>query len=197
MSSKAAKAQKVNPMHRSAWRSMRILREWSIPGIARTIPGATVAGVTRYVKSLERHAMVEKLPGYKKGRVGDHQRYRIYSKLADQPTPPQVCHLCGQLVCARVCDPSLKQKETERETGTKKGRGAEKAQALREKFATLPKPTEEELEQAEAELFTKKERKRDTQRETEPAAADYPTEGWHVLPDALKRRLSGGLHDAT
>lgn len=195
MSSKAAKPKvpKANPMHRSAWRSMRILREWSIPGITRTIPGATVAGVSRYVKSLERHAMVEKLPGYKKGRVGDHQRYRIYSKLVDQPTPPEVCHLCGQLVNAKVCDPSLKRTETEREKGTKK---EERVRAMRETFAALPALSIEELEQAEADLYPKKERKRETERDRESAAADYPSEGWHVLPAALKRRL-GGLHDAT
>lgn len=200
MSSKAvkskAKAVKINPTHRSAWRSMRILREWSIPGIVRTIPGATVAGISRYVKSLERHSIVEKLPGYKKGRAGDHQRYRIYAKLSDQPLPPQFCHLCDQLVSAKVCDPSLK--ETHRETEPKKGKGAEKrAQALREKFATMPELTMEELERAEAELFPKKERETDTDKESEPAAAEYPNEGWHVVPNALKRRLSGGLHDAT
>lgn len=188
MSSQAnqAKVKPIDPTHRSAWRSMRILREWSIPGIVRTIPGATVAGITRYVKALERHAIVEKLPGYKKGRVGDHQRYRIYSKLSDQPLPPQVCHICGQLVTAKVCDPSLK--ETEKETETKRQR--EKGpRAQRTKFADLPPLTPEEQAAAEAELWPKKEAKRDTDIETEPAAADYPDEGYHVIPGPLKRRL--------
>ena len=174
---------------------MRILREWSIPAIVCTIEGATVAGISKFVASLERHGLVEKLPGYKKGRAGDHQRYRIYSKVADQPTPPQVCHVCGQLINARVCEPLIKQTETETETETE--RGAEKrAATARAKFAAMPELTPEQLAQAEAELYPKKERKRDTQTGTEPAPAEYPSEGWHVLPAALKRRL-GGLHDAT
>lgn len=187
MSSENKKA-KAPDHHRNAWRSMRILREWSIPGIVRTIPGATVAGVSRYVKSLERHSIVEKLPGHKKGRAGDHQRYRIYSKLSDQPVPPQICHLCGQLVSAKVCDPSLKERQRETEAETKRTKGTERrAQALREQFA-VPL-TEEEFERSEAELYPKEERKRDTDRDTEPAASDYPDEGYHVIPAALKRRL--------
>lgn len=199
MSSKEAKAAKaktpnVNPIHRNAWRSMRILREWSIPAVVRTIPGATVAGVTRFVKALERHAMVEKLPGHKKGRVGDHQRYRIYAKLESQPFPPQICHLCGQVIRAKVCDPSLQEKQAE--THTKKD---SRSEALGRQLAAGPEMTMEELEQVEAELYPKKERQKETEtdRDTEPNAADYPKEGWHVVPANLKRRLSGGLHDAT
>ena len=188
---------KINPNHQKAWRSMRILREWSIPAVVCTIQGATVAGISKFVAALERHGMVEKLPGYKKGRAGDQQRYRIYPKLSGQPMPPQVCHLCGQLISARVCAPSIKQRETETETQTEKEkRGEKRAAALIAQFAAMPKLTPEELEQAEAELYPKKERKKETQTDTEPAPAEYPNEGWHVLPAALKRRL-GGLHDAT
>jgi hypothetical protein len=197
MSSKVRKST-GHLRHQKAWISMRILKQWTIPGVVCTIEGATVNSISKFVASLERHGIVEKIPGYKKDRVGEHQQYRIYPKLASEPTYPQVCALCDQVISAKVCDPSVRErhKETDRE-GEKESSRNKRAETMRARFAALPPLTESELAQAEAELWPKKERETETPKEIETAAADYPNKGWHVLPGALKRRITGGLHDAT
>jgi hypothetical protein len=195
MSSKSDKPQKKgNSMHQKAWRSMRILRQWSIPAVVSTIEGGTVCSVAKFVKALERHGMVEKLPGYKKGRAGDHQIYRIYQKLSDQPVYPQICDLCGQLISAKICEPE--KKETERQT--QGGKGSKRTEASRALYANQPLMSLEEVEQAEAELYPQEKTQRETSAdgERELTAAGYPDQGWHVVPGELKRRLTGGHRDA-
>jgi hypothetical protein len=196
-SSNAAKPRKIrsNPICQKAWRSMRILKQWSIPAVVCTIEGATINGVAKFVASLERHGMVEKIPGYVKGRVGEYQLYRIYQKVADAPNYPQICPICDQVISAKVCDPSIKEryKETERE-GEKQRKVQEKKESMRAEFAAMPELTLAEIEEIEREMNPKKER----HPAPVPAllASDYPTEGWHIMPDQLKHRLSGGIRDA-
>jgi hypothetical protein len=204
MSSKTAKPIKIegNPDHQKAWSSMRIMKQWSISAIVCTVPGASLNSIKKFVASLGRHGIVEKVPGYVRGRVGDQQLYRLYPKTANFPKYPKICSLCDQAITAKVCDPTLKkikkgedtQSEKEREKETDKERKIErKTQAMREKFASMRDMTLAEIEEIENEGKTVK-KKAITPG---PSADSYPNKGWHVLPEELKEKLETEVtHDA-
>jgi len=179
-------------MHQSAWRSMRILKQWSVPGIVCTIPGANFNTVAKFVASLERHAMVEKIAGHVRGRVGEHQLYRLYPKIANDPTYPQVCGLCDQIISAKVCDPAVKERNKEEERQRGKETKTEARMAAAAASFAGPEISMSEIEAAEQDFY------QTGKRAPLPPfnADDYPSTGWHVVPEQLKRRL-GGANDAT
>lgn len=190
MSSKAAKPRirKTDQDHQKAWRSMRILKHWSVPAVVCTIPGASLDTIGRFVASLVRHGLAEKVPGYVRGRVGDHQIYRLYPKVANDPACPQICTLCDQVISAKVCDPAIKQ--THKDEETQRDRETHRTTASAATFAG-PELSLAEIEAAELDFYQTAEKP----SLPEYRASDYPGTEWHVIPESLKRRL-GGAHDA-
>jgi hypothetical protein len=101
-------------VRRMIWRSMRVMRTFTLAGLAVTVPGATYGNVRKFVHGMHRHGVVTKIGGYVSGRAGDQQQYHLVKNSG--PVYPTVCEKCGQPLSAKICDPSLKEREKEKET---------------------------------------------------------------------------------
>jgi len=171
---------KLDPMKKMLWQSMRIFKAgFTVPTLLQVVPGSTPSGVSRWVMDLERHQIITRIGGTP--AAGQHQKFKMVNK-RESVTYPFTCTICGNPLHRKCIFFDSPKKETQ--TQTERGGTEKRAQA---KFAAMTKLTPEELEQAEAELWPKKEKT--TPRDAEPAATDYPDEGYHVIPEGLKRRL--------
>lgn len=109
---------KLDSIRSNLWRAMRIYRMFTIPGLMMSTPGATEANVQKFLLSLGRHGFVTKVGKFRGGRVGEFQQYRL-SKDRESfhgHVYPTVCEVCKQPISAKICDPSLKEKDKEKET---------------------------------------------------------------------------------
>lgn len=66
---------KINTLRQNIWRSIRIMRTFSISGLMTTVPGLKYDNAQKFVRRLVTHGYVSKLGGYKGGRPGDCQMY--------------------------------------------------------------------------------------------------------------------------
>jgi len=77
-----------NALRQNIWRSIRIMRTFSIPGLITTVPGLKYDNAQKYVRQLERGGYVSKVGGYKGGRPGDFQMYILCRD--NGPMPPSL-----------------------------------------------------------------------------------------------------------
>lgn len=95
------------------WRSMRIMQTFTIAGLMRTIPtehNVKYENVQKYVTRLVKHQYVAKTPGYKGGRAGDCQSYRLINNIGPIMPVLGIGRAKNQLVSA--------QKKTQTDTDT-------------------------------------------------------------------------------
>jgi hypothetical protein len=109
-------------LRRNIWRTIRIMRAFTLPDIMRTVPQATEYNVRSFLIQLHRHHIIAKNGGYLSGRSGTFQQFRLLNDFG--PTYPTICPLCGQSLSKR-CEKSVTtavfeetetKKETEQET---------------------------------------------------------------------------------
>ncbi|GEM_PF-5035829 len=76
----------VKSLRQNIWRSIRIMRTFTIPGLMTTVDGLKYDNAQKFVRRLEQHGYVSKIGGYKGGTVGDYQKYIICNDIG--PTVP-------------------------------------------------------------------------------------------------------------
>lgn len=99
------------------WRSMRIMRAFTLPDIMRTVPKATEDNIRNFLIQLTRHGLIAKNNGYVSGRSGQYQQFRLINDTG--PTYPTICPKCSQSL-SKQC----KKAETETQTETQTQGGA-------------------------------------------------------------------------
>lgn len=57
------------------WKSMRILRKFSVADLCRTTPGATKANVQSFISRLYKHGIIQKNGSHRRGMPGEFQAY--------------------------------------------------------------------------------------------------------------------------
>lgn len=93
-----------------AWHSMRIMRAFTLPDLARTAD-IGLNNAARYVAALVRHGYVRADMRWRGGRPGD---YRIYTLIRDTGPPhPLACSVCGgSILQQQHCNPEERHDET-------------------------------------------------------------------------------------
>lgn len=77
---------------RNIWRSIRILRRFTLPQLSRTVPGAAYGTVRKFVSDMTRHGYIAKLVGNTGGNNGECQVYRLVKNIG--PDYPTICSIC-------------------------------------------------------------------------------------------------------
>jgi len=86
-------APKSGSLRRNIWRSMRILRQFTIIDLAKT-SGARRENVRKFVKRLEVHGYIVQHGPYSGGRPGVFRRLRLVKDVG--PQHPTRCDKCGR-----------------------------------------------------------------------------------------------------
>lgn len=109
------RASKSDVIRRQIWRSIRILRRFTQPDLVRTVPGATMNNVGKYVHMLTRHGYLSKNGAVPTGRLGQFQVFHLVRDIG--PTHPNRCSVCDQPLTVKDCvGPEDKEREKEKET---------------------------------------------------------------------------------
>jgi hypothetical protein len=109
-------------LRKDVWRSMRIMRAFTMPDLMRTVPLASEHNISRFLLLLNRHGIIAKNNGYISGRSGQYQQFRLVKDTG--PTYPTVCPTCGQPLskqCKKPETDAQKEKQTETDTETQEG----------------------------------------------------------------------------
>ncbi len=64
-------------MRQRIWQAMRILKQFAIPDLCRTVEGATEANVQSFVSRLHKEGYVVKIGRHRRGHAGEYQGYRL------------------------------------------------------------------------------------------------------------------------
>lgn len=107
-------------LRRNIWRSIRIMRAFTIPALMRTVPGATEHNVRSFLIRLNRHGVIAKNGENHRGRTGDFQQFRLVINCG--PEYPTVCPTCGKPL-SKLCEKLSTDTQTETETETDKQGG--------------------------------------------------------------------------
>jgi len=94
------------------WKSMRILRRFTVPDLVRTLPDALVPtsrqaaleNARKFVRRLEHHGYLRKVGPRATGLPGVFQAYALVEDVG--PTPPPHCARCGRPLSAVACKPN-------------------------------------------------------------------------------------------
>lgn len=116
---------KPDTLREKAWRSIRILRSFSIDTVLVSSvmepTDSDYENLTKWFRHLLKHGVIRKVGAAVFRRAGEHQ---VYALVRDTPARPLYCDVCGQSLSSRICDPSLLKKETKKkrkkETETEK-----------------------------------------------------------------------------
>jgi len=84
----AGRKADTEELHRRIWRSIRILRKFTIPVLVQTAPGSSERVARQYVRDLLHGGFVKKHGSFIRGRVGEHQRYELLNDTG--PMPPML-----------------------------------------------------------------------------------------------------------
>lgn len=103
-------------LRRNIWRSMRIMRQFTIPDLMRTVPGATEHNVRSFLIRLTRHGITAKNGVIRGGRPGVFQQFRLVKDVG--PEYPTICPDC-KMPLSKQCE-----KQTEKQTQTDTQEGA-------------------------------------------------------------------------
>lgn len=98
-------------LRKNVWRSIRIMRAFTLPDLMRTVPLASEHNIRRFLIQLNRHGVIAKNKGYISGRSGQYQQFRLVNDYG--PIYPNICPVCGQSL-SKQC----KKPETNTETET-------------------------------------------------------------------------------
>ncbi|MFZ4437101.1 MAG: hypothetical protein ACOYOS_01610 [Syntrophales bacterium] len=84
------------------WQTMRIKRrEFTMPDLMITVPGAAKDNVKKFVQRLATHGIIRELGHYVGGRPGEFKRFRL--GIDTGPALPNDCPNCGKRMTATVC----------------------------------------------------------------------------------------------
>lgn len=84
------------------WQTMRIKRrDFTMPDLMITVPGATGTNVEKFVRRLSVHGIIREMGHYVGGRPGEFKRFRL--GIDTGPTLPNECPNCGKRMTAAVC----------------------------------------------------------------------------------------------
>ena len=101
---------KPNAVRRQVWKSMRMLRRFTIPDLMRTVTvEVAYENVQKFVRKLMKHGYIKKTGRYTGGRVGEYQIYQLIRDTG--PDYPVVCTRCKQLISFKHCTPKEIEKE--------------------------------------------------------------------------------------
>lgn len=98
---------------RKAWKSIRILRHFTVAGVCRTVPDSKYANIYKFVAALARHGYIVPEGNFRAGRSGEFMSFRLVRDTG--PEHPSICERCGQIITARTCGASFLTQEKERE----------------------------------------------------------------------------------
>lgn len=84
---------KAGCKRRNIWRSIRILRVFTVSDLCRTA-SVEYDNARKFVRNLNRHTYVAKHGEHTRGRGGSFQSYRLVRDIG--PEYPTVCDLCGK-----------------------------------------------------------------------------------------------------
>jgi len=101
-----AAAPRQGTLRHNIWRSMRILRQFTVADLCRT-SGAGRNNVRKFVKRLEVHGYVTQLGDYTSGRPGVYRGLRLVKDIG--PNYPMRCERCGR----PLGEPCIKNQEEE------------------------------------------------------------------------------------
>jgi hypothetical protein len=82
-----------------AWKSIRILRQFTLPDLIRT-SGAKYHNVKKFVRRLVVHGYIAENGNYTAGRAGQYKGYRI---VEDTAVRPRICRRCGLSITSYRC----------------------------------------------------------------------------------------------
>lgn len=99
---------RIDTARRNIWRSIRILRTFTLSDITRTLPEGKYCNVRKFVAALVKHGYIAKTGRYTGGILGAYQSYRIVKDSVEYPT---ICARCKKSLTAAKCTP----KETDKE----------------------------------------------------------------------------------
>jgi hypothetical protein len=107
-------------LRKDIWRSIRIMRAFTLPGLMRTVPQATEANTRRFLIQLNRHGIIAKNSGYVSGRSGEYQQFRLVKDSG--PTYPTICPVCNQSLSKQceILNTDI-QRDTDTESATEGG----------------------------------------------------------------------------
>ena len=84
------------------WQTMRIKRrEFTMPDLMITVPGAAKDNVKKFVMRLATHGIIRETGHYVGGRPGEFKRFRL--GIDTGPTLPNDCPNCRKRMTAAVC----------------------------------------------------------------------------------------------
>ena len=64
-------------LRRKMWRSITILRKFTVPVLMQTVPGSSERAARQYVRELLLGGLIKKQGGFVRGRVGEYQGYEL------------------------------------------------------------------------------------------------------------------------
>lgn len=102
-------------LRRNIWRSIRIMRAFTIPGLMRTVPGASEHNIRSFLIRLNRHGVIAKNTAIRGGRPGEFQQFRLVKDVG--PEYPTVCPTCGRPL-SKQCEKPETETDTQTETET-------------------------------------------------------------------------------
>lgn len=105
----------VTALRNNIWRSIRIMRSFTLPDMMRTVPGATEHNIRSFLIQLNRHGIIAKNGGYTSGRPGEYQQFRLVNDFG--PKYPTICPACKKSL-SKQCE---KETETQTEAQTEGG----------------------------------------------------------------------------
>lgn len=73
-------------LRRGMWRSIRILRKFTVPVLMQTVPGTSERFTRKFVRDLLHAGFVKKHGAFVRGQIGEHQRYELLNDTG--PMPP-------------------------------------------------------------------------------------------------------------
>lgn len=97
------------------WRSMRIMRRFTMPDIMRTVPGLKYVNLRKFVRTLLNHGIIAIQSSNVSGRAGSYAQYRLVTDSG--PACPIKCSICGQPL-SKQCEKPEPETDTQTETET-------------------------------------------------------------------------------
>lgn len=108
-------------LRKDIWRSIRIMRTFTLPDIMRTVPTATEDNIRGFLIQLNRHGVITKNSGYVSGRTGQYQQFRLVKDSG--PIYPTICPVCNQSL-SKKCEKPAENTQTDTDTDTQTDGGA-------------------------------------------------------------------------
>lgn len=105
-------------LRKDVWRSIRIMRAFTLPDLMRTVPLATEHNIRRFLIQMNRHGIIAKNNGYTSGRSGQYQQFRLVKDSGS--TYPTICPVCGQSL-SKPCEKPKTETDTDTQTETQGG----------------------------------------------------------------------------